>query len=258
MPYVEGPRATYGLLALLVTAHIFFNYIAVRGVTLRSFNRQRTTILWQAYRDSAGKVVMTPPQVARHERIFARPSLMRYYEPSGHSRTIGQCTIGSSLSSILCTPDSSSVLSRFNCLGRRERPTWSRTSPPATIAATVIAVFTDEKYLLWFDARSRRSYPELHIILKEGHSPVDHVKAWLHALELAEVAKVDIQNSDAPTLLAHVRSAKRIVDSTFDEFMEAARKRQWDIDSAAGGFVVGLPRVVNIVAGQEGEHRKHA
>lgn len=50
LPYVSTVQSTYIVLFFLLACHLGANYIAVRGLTLRTLNRQRATIAWTRFR----------------------------------------------------------------------------------------------------------------------------------------------------------------------------------------------------------------
>ena len=52
MHYVHSARATYTVLFMLIAGHLAANLMAVRVVAMHTFNRQRASIAWEAYRRS--------------------------------------------------------------------------------------------------------------------------------------------------------------------------------------------------------------
>lgn len=50
LPYVNTPQATHILLAFLLAAHLGANFAAVRGLSMRTLNRQRACIAWSNFR----------------------------------------------------------------------------------------------------------------------------------------------------------------------------------------------------------------
>ncbi|KIM36697.1 hypothetical protein M413DRAFT_77955, partial [Hebeloma cylindrosporum] len=93
VPYITTPWATYGSLFSLVALHLIINYLGVRGLVLRSLNRQRLAIAWIMYRNSERSSVPTPPEVAKRERIFERFGMIRDVD---NLEQLGHCSIGSS------------------------------------------------------------------------------------------------------------------------------------------------------------------
>ncbi|KAL0569071.1 hypothetical protein V5O48_012898 [Marasmius crinis-equi] len=175
VPYLTTPFSTYSTLLLLVMLHLGINYLAVRGVILRTLNRQRAALAWCMYR---GPIQPTehcpraprPGDVAQIESIFHRPEVI--LDDSG--TPLGHCSIGSSIGTVL--------------------------SQSMSIPTVVFDTLKNEKYVLWFDPKclSHRSSPDspvvigtphIHIFLKEGHRSFDHLRAWLHAIEVARSVK---------------------------------------------------------------------
>lgn len=50
LPYVNTPWATYTLLVFLLVGHLGANFTAVRGLTMKTLNRQRACIAWSNFR----------------------------------------------------------------------------------------------------------------------------------------------------------------------------------------------------------------
>ncbi|KAL1744150.1 vitamin B6 photo-protection and homoeostasis-domain-containing protein [Schizophyllum fasciatum] len=81
--------ATHALLAALLVAHLSVNYLGIRGVWLRTLNRQRTSLAWTAYREYGS--ASSPAAIAGMEGILARPGSVIHAEDGGN---LGCCTIG--------------------------------------------------------------------------------------------------------------------------------------------------------------------
>ena len=58
--YVHGHAETYAVLFILIFFHLATNVMAVRVISMRSFNRQRASIAWQEYRASLGGKLAAP------------------------------------------------------------------------------------------------------------------------------------------------------------------------------------------------------
>ncbi|KAL0058600.1 hypothetical protein AAF712_014721 [Marasmius tenuissimus] len=77
-----------------------------------------------------------------------------------------------------------------------------RGPPPLLSPSTVLDALKDERYILWFDPECLSSLsatgsiisstPRLHIFLKDGHRSSDHLKAWIHATEVARVVQREL------------------------------------------------------------------
>ncbi len=255
MPHLHNTYATNGLLFILITGHLLTNYIAVRAVALRSLNRQRASILWSTYRvteiDDKGTNarIMTPGEVASEEFLFTCPSAIFYPSSSDTKRIAGYCSIGSSLSSIL--PSTQSRPNLFPWITLEEKR-WILTQD-ATRFRKVLELFKNEKYVLWLDPHLRKNHPHVHVILKEGHGPLDHLKAWLHASELLAHLGPLRGPSNTLDLMKNVQDSKQAVEVEFSSFVEKSRDAGWNIDENGYGLVAGSPRTVTI---DEREYRK--
>ncbi len=169
IPQITTPPATYTLLVILVSTHILLNYIGIRGLALRTLNRQRATRLWDGFIRSGHKTVHSPEDISSVENLF-------YWH---EDRVI------------------------FAVSGIPDRQALSITH--------------EDKYLLCVDHTDT-----VHIVLKEGHGPMDHLKAWIHA---------------SGGELDH-----------FESFTEALEQKGWIIGE--GGLVTRLPRRV-VVGGND-------
>ncbi|KAJ7154551.1 vitamin B6 photo-protection and homoeostasis-domain-containing protein [Mycena filopes] len=237
VPYLTTPWSTYTVLFSLVGLHLALNYIGIRGVVLRTLNRQRMSIAWDIYRETAQTKIPTPAEVSALERIFARPGVLRELRTNS---VAGRCTIGSSLTAVL-------------------RP-GANTIPPA-----LLAQMRGERYVLWFDRacleltpRREREQDELlhvsapihlHICLKEGHTPADQLKAWAHAAEVGRMRVLQQRASAASsaeplhaTPAELVLAAHGRVEAVFAQFMQGMRAAGWNTAEAA--LLPGAPRTL--------------
>ncbi|KAI0088999.1 vitamin B6 photo-protection and homoeostasis-domain-containing protein [Irpex rosettiformis] len=258
MPYVTDAWTTYTLLATLLVAHILLNYAAVRGVVLRSLNRQRAGLLWSAYRrDPSNLLLLTPSSIAQKERIFSEPSELYDSSRLPERREVtGYCQVGAPLSSILLGTQS------WFKFGPNDPAKWTDNLTSAQIL-TLLDTFSSENFIVWLSRDIHpKSNPLLHIILKEGHTSSDHLKAWTLATEFSSriahsPLKIGTHRHRFDDLLETLQSAKETVDELYPGFCEAIKKEGWDLGAAAGGFVTGLPTTVSIQSGV-GEDKKSA
>ncbi|KAF9258183.1 hypothetical protein L218DRAFT_1080552 [Marasmius fiardii PR-910] len=158
VPYLTTPFSTYFALFLLVFLHLCINFVAGSIETNEASREEHRA--------------PTPLEIARLERIFHRPDIIR--DVTGE--VLGRCTIGSSLGSIFARN--------------------------GHIPSTIFDLFKDEKYILWFDPSCLSSpttpdlsetvvfgKPHLCVFLKDGHKSPDQLRAWLHAVEVMRVVK---------------------------------------------------------------------
>jgi len=230
VPRLDTPMLTYGTLFLLVGLHLVINYLGVRGLELRSLNRQRVGIAWNMYRLSGGTKVPSPAQVSRVEHLLGRPDVFR--DDSG--RIVGCCTIGSYFSEVF----------------------------PDHFSPRLLEVFEQERYLLWGSRKSQNQSPgrdvqnfyregpiHLHILLKEGYSGDDQLKAWIHAADLCRMlatvpltqrnSEHDDNDDDALSLVGRTL---RNSGHDFPGFVNGLRGAGWNVDDLV--LVAGSPKAV--------------
>ncbi|KAF8067683.1 vitamin B6 photo-protection and homoeostasis-domain-containing protein [Lyophyllum atratum] len=228
VPHLDTPGLTYGTLFLLVGLHLAINYLGVRGLELRSLNRQRAGIAWSKYRLSGGTKVPSPAEVSKVEKVLGRADVFR--DDTG--RIIGRCTIGSYFSDVF----------------------------PDHFPTRLLGMFGQERYLLWGshqsiyrssnrNGRDARDGPiHLHILLKEGYSGADQLKAWTHAADLCRTLATDLPTprngeqdfKDDALSLIHMTLEKSAQD--FPGFIKGLRGAGWNMDEFL--LLAGLPKAV--------------
>ncbi|KAJ6469339.1 vitamin B6 photo-protection and homoeostasis-domain-containing protein [Mycena sanguinolenta] len=224
VPYLTTPWATYSVLFSLVGLHLALNYVGIRGVVLRSLNRQRTTIAWDIYRETFDTQFVSPAEVSKLERIFERPGVLRELKTNS---VAGTCTIGSSLNAVL----RGSVI------------------PPP-----LLDQMKEERYVLWFDHSSllprlngsdelRPGAVHLHICLKEGNSTADQLKAWVHAVEVGRMLLLQQRASfPRPAPAELVLAAHRRVNPIFAGFLNGLCAAGWNTVDVV--LLSGSPRAL--------------
>ncbi|KAI0371375.1 DUF647-domain-containing protein [Pilatotrama ljubarskyi] len=244
--YVHNAQATYVALFSLVFCHLAANVAAVKVIAMRTFNRQRASIAWSAFRssfDDEGHPVTKPSvpgyqNVARRERIFTDAARIRC--PHQGRGVLAHCAIGVPFSTI-----SSS--------GERKTTRWDIWSPRRTSPhwlekdqiAALLQGFAEEKYILWY-ASDASSALSMAIVLKEEHGAHDHLKAWAHAHEVARICEgrtpIDFKGR-----LEAVREGLKHVSRIFPWFVDAAEVAGWKTEE--GALVGGSPVTVAVHIG---------
>ncbi|KAJ7742156.1 vitamin B6 photo-protection and homoeostasis-domain-containing protein [Mycena maculata] len=224
VPYLTTPSATYSVLFGLVGLHLALNYLGIRGVVLRSLNRQRMSIAWDTYRETSNSKFLSPSEVSDLERIFERPGVLRELRTNS---VAGRCTIGSSLNQVL---------------------------RGGIIPFALLDQMKEENYVLWFDRGSlssrlggadelRAGAVHLHICLKEGNSAVDQLKAWAHAVEVGRMLLIQQRASfPRPAPAELILAAHRRVEPLFPDFLQGLRNVGWNTADAA--LLPGSPRAL--------------
>jgi hypothetical protein len=166
--------------------------------------------------------LLHPERISRHEQILVSPSRIRDGNPG---TTIGRCTIGCSLTSLLGI-DVKTPVERLGEVSVHE----------------LVDLFKDERYALWWRRRSRYRSPDISIALKAGHTPRDHLRGWLHACEIARLISTDGYTTERGEI-HYTRAAHREVDRLFEKFTSVMRHHGWKIDEST--LVVGLPPIIS-------------
>ncbi|KAF8503920.1 vitamin B6 photo-protection and homoeostasis-domain-containing protein [Gautieria morchelliformis] len=205
---VTTQAATWSLLLLLLAVHLSTNYLAVRAIAMSSLNRQRANIVYSHFR--ATSKVQSPAQVAKMERIFA-PGSSLY--GSGRVR-LGFCEIGVRINRLLRMRSTNGLQ-------------WTQ---------HIMQTFAGEKYILWFStpAQGPSANQVYSICLEKGSAASDHLKAWVHAIELAhtvsETGPLQVHSDGALKLLEQTH---RVVNDTFPTLLQELTQAGWDVEKPA-------------------------
>ncbi|KAI0824886.1 DUF647-domain-containing protein [Trametes gibbosa] len=229
--YVHSARATYVVLFSLIFFHLAANVAAVRVIAMRTFNRQRASIAWSAFRscyDGEGPMVPDPRSVSRHERIFANASHIRISRDKSEAGEHLRCSLG--------VP--------FSAVNGPERLSDDQIT-------ALLQLFAAEKYVLWYAPDPQH----VAIVLKEGHGTHDHLKAWALAHEVPLLCGIGSLRGFDERLLA-VRTGLERVSRMFPTFLDVARKAGWKTEE---GVLVGGSPVTIAVSTEDPamEDKKH-
>lgn len=221
VPYITTRTSIYTALFFLVFGHLLANYLAVRNVVLRSFNRQRSSILWSTFRNpKAGadgrSVILTPGDVSNREIILDIPSRIR---DAVADRVIGHCSLGVSVQYAMTLCNTSHV--------RR-----------------MLQHFQEEPYVL-FVVESRswgQRGPCILVSFKEGYGSLDQLRAWLHALEIASMWSTRHMRPSvtSPSEIEDiVLSTHETLRKEFSRFMVCMKEAGWNTEE--GAMMMGSP-----------------
>ncbi|KAF2833688.1 DUF647-domain-containing protein [Ophiobolus disseminans] len=216
--WVSTPITTWSVLIALLSLHLAMNYAAVKAVSMRCLNRQRANKVFSNMFQHGR--ILSPTDVSQHERIFERDGVLRCADET----IVGYCRIGVSLHLLLSR------------MGQRHKRTGSL-DLHAIKLPELMDVFANEAYLLWF---ADTDYEAL-IVLKEGCTPLDQLKAWAHALLLAQRAQgrvverqPDIDDaSTVHTRLAMLGKTLEEAKEAFAKYAKVLEQKGWDLDVAA-------------------------
>lgn len=184
---------------------------------MRCLNRQRANIVLSSLLQHGE--ILSPTKVSQRERVFERDGVLRWSDDV----IIGYCRIGVSLQTLL---------SRIGTCHRRT----SSHDLHAVEFSELLEVFTSEAYILWPAAAD----DEALIVLKEGCTPIDQLKAWAHALLLAHKQSGipggrtdDNDTSLAKDRLAEVRRTLNMIRDMFSKNAGLLEDKGWDLNVAA-------------------------
>lgn len=254
IPHLQTAESTYVVVCILLAGHLLANYVAVRAIVMRSLNRQRTNLLWSAYREHTGesgvcmlvvpilkvhlsdkgpsKRVLSREEVAKREFLFGRGNAL-LKSGSGTANISGYAKIGSSFGDIIPAHVGSLT----------EGSLWT---------TRLLELFEKENFVVWIDTQPSfgsaffSSLPQFHILLKEGHTPADHVKAWAFACDLAMLSNLNTYCQSGTTLIEKMQGVKEEFDVAYETFVKDIKHVGWDVDTSA--LVSGSPRVLSFVA----------
>lgn len=180
---------------------------------MRSLNRQRANIVFSTILESGR--VLSPKEVSRRERIFERDGVLRWAD----DRIIGSCSIGASVQTML----------------NHIEPCLAKGGPTERWAIKLFQLtdlYRDEAFIVG------GLFSDAVIVLKQGCTPTEQLKAWFQALLLARREQVngpDRQPKDDSSgrRLAEVRSTLEETRRIFDTYETRLRAAGWDLDVAA-------------------------
>lgn len=171
--------------------------------------------------------VLRPVDVSRLERVFERDGVLRWADDN----VIGNCRIGVSLNTLL---------QNLSTGKQDKKMTASLDLQGAIKLSELVRLYDGEAYILWFDG----SRCEATIVLKQGCTPIDQLRAWAHALLLAQRTRMKRSererqpkddgsgSDDQVLLLADLRSTMEEVRKKFETDEERLRDVGWDLSVA--------------------------
>jgi hypothetical protein len=202
--------ATWSTLLALLSVHLATNYAAVKSVSMRCLNRQRANIVLSTMLESGR--VFTPLEVSKRERVFERDGVLRWADDT----VIGHCKIGVTMQTLV------------SLVGLRHGHTGSL-NMQAIKMSELIHLYEGEGYIFW------KSQLDAVIVLKQGCTPVDQLKAWTQALLFSQMERTDCKPEDDTSgdRLAELRSTLEKTQQIFNTYETKLRDVGWDLDIAA-------------------------
>jgi hypothetical protein len=222
--HISSALATWTTLLFLLLVHLATNYFAVTAVSMRTLNRQRANIMLSTLLES--NKVLTPRDVSKSERVFEKDGVLRWAD----DHIIGHCRIGVSMSELL------------RALHGKKHEKTAALELRHVGLEELVAVYANEAYILWFASPTSQAL----IVLKENCSANDQLRAWMHALLLAQRqrqrqrVRVGRKPQPPPDLndesrvgLTELRATLEEVRRIFDKFEEDFVEAGWDLKVAA-------------------------
>ena len=193
-----------------------------------------------------GGSVLTPQQVSQQERIFEWDGVLRWWTRPSSSTTssscpvIGKAHIGVPLQHLL-----SAMMAP-----RAADPTTGAIRGDDRHLQLVLALFENEAFLFWFDARTRVA----QIVLKQDATPREQLKAWAAALWVARRVYADAmgaatattttmkQTNDAVAMAIEI--SLRELTHHWPDWVHRLETAGWDIDVASLEVIAGTRVIV--------------
>jgi hypothetical protein len=182
---------------IMLILHLVLNYAAVRSVEMRSLNRQRANLVFSHI--LAFDKVLTPKQVARAERIFEKDGALRWIG----QEILGYARIGVGLEKCNTMHDYLERLTK---------------------------VFRDENYLLFVELAPNST--TVKIVLKNGCTPTDQLKAWLQAMIVTK-SIYDSKTDKAVDLVSEITTSLHRANKVFVEHRARLGSAGWTFSEAA-------------------------
>lgn len=258
MKYLDSSADTYAVVILLLYCHILTNYVAVRAVVMRSLNKQRASLLWSAYSRSsletgekpAWRRVLSPKEVSDRECLFGRGSaFLNATDPGEKHDIIGYGTFGPPVSRLLNPHDN--FYSKFiSSLAKKPLEVRDKDEDENWLAS-LLDLFSNERYIVWPDLRrSSPRFAHILIYLKDGHTPMDHLKAWLNAAELSlSLCSEDVTKLPLSKILETIDGMKDQFTMSFETFVKDVKTVGWDVDGSS--LVSGVSRTIEVAIGED-------
>lgn len=217
---ISSEWATWTAMISLLAIHLGMNYLAVRAVSMRTLNRQRTNLvfctLYQKFPPAEESKTVggregfpTPESISLQERIFERDGVLRWQG----KKVLGYCQIGVRFRCILGTPD---------------EITSSYTGANSQNVTELVDMFQDEGYILWYEEQRKRFL----ICLKFPSDTETQLRAWMHALFMAVQVQSGLKDSSVANVISNTRLEFRSWIERYNIF-EKLRNVGWDLDTAA-------------------------
>jgi len=186
---VHGIVETWVWLLALLGMHLWANWMAVRSVRLTVLNKGRTAIVLEGLMKG---VTMGVQEVGQREEILARRADMVLRGKDGE--VLASCRVGASFKDMTI------------CMGGQISDGPAGCITLGSDLDALLTVFDEERYLLWYDAPTRR----IVVVLKENAMGGDtQLKSVYHAMRLLQMFWPEIPPSLGPQMLTSNHGQER-------------------------------------------------
>ncbi len=200
---VQGGMGTWVWMMVLLAAHLWTNWKAVRSVRLRTLNKARAGMVFG--RRLEGRMDVSVEEIGRDEKLFERGDAIHL-----QGKVVGYCRFADFRSF-------SAAIQRS--IESQERPEQVF----GTLLSRLISVFEHEQYLLWLDHPSR----QFLIVLKDQATTETQLKGWCHAFILA------LRVERSGRLKHWMLEAQAVEDALLDN---AVNWLEWEVQLAGSGW----------------------
>lgn len=210
--WVQTPFATWTMLIFLLSIHLETNRRAVRAVSMRSFNRQRATLVYHRLRHGQ---VPTPDEISAQERIFERGRILR---AADHSM-LGYCNIGAPFSELLKAAAVTLIPAKSFRM-------------PSDILPAVLSTYKDRGYLLWV---TKSSPCQIQVVVKKGTTSGELLCAWWESLIVAsKLSAATASNSEInDQVLELLQESVSIANAMLNKHGANLKSAGWDLETNA-------------------------
>lgn len=187
---------------------------------MTTLNRHRACIVYTNFRRTG--IVLNPSETSRRERVFEYDGALR---DDSTKKMLGTGKIGTSLSSVLRSPRLSSIF----------------------LDQDFMRIFHHEQYILLPDFHPRAFSPSrrhFYIWFKDSATTTDHLKAWLHAVEMSRIGVSTPDAYAGTALVSSIASAIKTVNEVLPPLLEKLQMAGWN--TTVGAIVTNCSTTIHI------------
>ena len=206
---IEGMVATWCWLLILLSGHLWANWMAVRSVRLRTLNAGRASMVVERCIEGRDCDIDV---IGRDERLFGRRDEIR-----SRGRVMGRWVFGG-------------IEELLRLAGWTVHSGGRSYLGDATKLRDLLEIFEAEDYLLWYNRDARRCV----MVLKATEEVVagcnTHLKAMCHAWLIASVVESDGEKASEMDL---ARRTLHLLETTWPVCLASVKRGGWDLESSS-------------------------